>query len=257
MHYYQFNIADYRKDTAHLSLIEHAIYRQLLDWYYLDERPIPAETHWVIRRFQIPHEQVETILKEFFELRSDGWHHSRCDIEINNYKHNAEKNRRNGKLGGRPKKTQSVNLANPNETQEKPTGNPSESQPVTNNQEPITKRKSKADTATASRLPADWSPTEADQDFCRRERPDLDCRSVADRFRDHWISKPGADGRKLDWSATWRNWVRRESAQPRASPRQTVNDQRTETIEYLTGRSKNERTSNPERDITGEAVRVA
>lgn len=138
MHYYQFNIADYRKDTAHLTLIEHAIYRQLLDWYYLDEKPIPTETQWVIRRFNIPYEQVETILKEFFDLRSDGWHHDRCDIEINNYQHNAEKNRINGKLGGRPKKTQSVNLANPTLTQTKPTGNPSESQPRTINQEPVT-----------------------------------------------------------------------------------------------------------------------
>jgi uncharacterized phage protein (TIGR02220 family) len=133
MHYYQFNIADYRKDTAHLSLMEHAIYRQLLDWYYLDEKPIPTETHWVIRRFQVPFEQVETILKEFFELQQDGWHHERCDIEINNYKHNAEKNRRNGRLGGRPKKTHSVILANPNETQTK--GN---QEPITNNQEPVT-----------------------------------------------------------------------------------------------------------------------
>ncbi|MGO6880694.1 helix-turn-helix domain-containing protein [Rhizobium ruizarguesonis] len=32
----------------------------------------------------------------------------------------------------------------------------------------------------------------------------------ADAFRDHWRAKPGADGRKLDWPATWRNWCRRE-----------------------------------------------
>ena len=38
MHYYKFNIADYRKDTGHLSTIEHGIYRQLIDWYYLDEQ---------------------------------------------------------------------------------------------------------------------------------------------------------------------------------------------------------------------------
>lgn len=31
----------------------------------------------------------------------------------------------------------------------------------------------------------------------------------ADRFRDYWIAKGGADGRKADWFATWRNWVRR------------------------------------------------
>ncbi|EJC77677.1 HTH domain-containing protein [Rhizobium leguminosarum bv. trifolii WSM2012] len=32
----------------------------------------------------------------------------------------------------------------------------------------------------------------------------------ADAFRDHWRSKPGAEGRKLDWPATWRNWCRSE-----------------------------------------------
>ncbi len=130
MHYYQFNIADYRKDTTHLTMVEHAIYRQLLDWYYLDEKPIPLETQWVIRRFPLGYEQVETILQEFFEKREDGWHHDRCDIEINNYQHNAEKNRRNGKLGGRPRKTTWVNLANPNETQTK-----ANQEPLTINQE--------------------------------------------------------------------------------------------------------------------------
>ena len=27
-------------------------------------------------------------------------------------------------------------------------------------------------------------------------------------FRDYWISKPGRDGKKLDWRATFRNWLR-------------------------------------------------
>lgn len=38
-------------------------------------------------------------------------------------------------------------------------------------------------------------------------------------FKDHWISKPGKDGLKLDWQATWRNWVRnsRNSKQKHSS----------------------------------------
>ncbi|MER2164727.1 MAG: DUF1376 domain-containing protein, partial [Psychrobacter alimentarius] len=35
MHYYSFNIADYKKDTAHLKPMEHYIYRSLIDLYYL------------------------------------------------------------------------------------------------------------------------------------------------------------------------------------------------------------------------------
>ena len=49
MHYYSHNIADYRKDTMGLSLIEHGAYRQLLDQYYLDEKPLPLDEEILYR----------------------------------------------------------------------------------------------------------------------------------------------------------------------------------------------------------------
>jgi hypothetical protein len=33
--------------------------------------------------------------------------------------------------------------------------------------------------------------------------------SEHERFCDHWRAQPGAKGRKADWPATWRNWMRR------------------------------------------------
>lgn len=72
----------------------------------------------------------------------------------------------------------------------------------------------KKNNATASRLPADWLPSEDDISFCEKNRPDLKPSDVACRFRDYWVAKPGKDGRKLDWSATWRNWVRNEKLVP-------------------------------------------
>ena len=63
-----------------------------------------------------------------------------------------------------------------------------------------------------TRLPADWNPSEQDIAFCKSERPDLNPKAVADRFRDFWIAQPGTKGVKLDWVATWRNWVRNEKA---------------------------------------------
>jgi hypothetical protein len=61
-----------------------------------------------------------------------------------------------------------------------------------------------------TRLPADWVPSEDQISFCKKDRPDLHPAVVADRFRDFWIAQPGARGVKLNWDATWRNWVRNE-----------------------------------------------
>lgn len=66
--------------------------------------------------------------------------------------------------------------------------------------------------ATASRLPADWSASADDIEFCKAERPDLVPTQTEQRFRDYWIAQPGIKGRKADWPATWRNWVRNERA---------------------------------------------
>jgi hypothetical protein len=70
--------------------------------------------------------------------------------------------------------------------------------------------KPKSRDATATRLPADWKPDGAEIAFCKSKRPDLNPECVADRFRDYWLAQPGINGRKTDWKATWRNWVRSE-----------------------------------------------
>lgn len=49
-------------------------------------------------------------------------------------------------------------------------------------------------------------------DFCLVQRPDIDPGKTFDSFRDYWIAKPGKDGRKLDWTATWHNWVRNQNS---------------------------------------------
>lgn len=58
-------------------------------------------------------------------------------------------------------------------------------------------------------LPEDWRA------FCQSERPDLQPEATFAKFADYWRAQPGAKGRKLDWLATWRNWVREERARPR------------------------------------------
>jgi len=137
MHHYPFHVGDYIRATAHLDLIEDCVYRRLIDLYMETEAPIPNETQQVIRRLRLGSSGLilESILAEFFTLEADNcWHNSRCDGEIQAYKRLAEVSRINGKLGGRPKKTRQVILANPAGTQQEPSG----LQPRTKNQEPIT-----------------------------------------------------------------------------------------------------------------------
>ncbi len=129
MHYYTFNIGDYRGATAHLSNEEDLAYRRLLDMYYDTEKKIPADSQWVARRLRLDSKVIEIVLADMFEKQEDGWFHARCHDVIAQYHAMAEKNRKNGKLGGRKKN---------------PVGNQvaSDSEPIakaTNNQELITK----------------------------------------------------------------------------------------------------------------------
>lgn len=97
---------------------------------------------------------------------------------------------------------------------------------IRNHQEP-SRNPVEARKPTGTRLPDNWTPTPEDVEFCRTQRPDLSPQIVADRFRDYWAAQPGAKGRKLDWSATWRNWVRNERApQRQAGPASQANIRR-------------------------------
>jgi len=137
MNFYSFHVGDYIKQTVHLSAMEDICYRRLLDMYYDTERPIPLETQSVSRRLRLDTELVDSVLSEFFLRTEEGWRNARCDAEIASYQHKAAVNRTNGKLGGRPKKTQSVSFANPTQSEQNP------------NQEPITKNQDKEHSSPA------------------------------------------------------------------------------------------------------------
>ena len=57
--------------------------------------------------------------------------------------------------------------------------------------------------------------------FCKQERPDLQPLRTFEQFKDYWVAQPGQKGVKLDWDATWRNWVRNTNA-PKQNPADIV-----------------------------------
>ena len=84
MHYYQFNIGDYKSHTEHLSEMEDLTYRRLLDWYYLHESPIPLDELEVARQIRMRSHSdcIAVVLREYFERTEDGWIHHRANKEL-------------------------------------------------------------------------------------------------------------------------------------------------------------------------------
>lgn len=212
MHYYQFNIADYRKDTVHLTPMEHYIYRQLIDWYYLDECEIPKKTQSVMRRLGLVSEfleNLENVLSDFFTETETGWKHGRIEEEIQKYRNKAETAKANGSKGGRPKgsknkprKTQPVNLANPEKTGSKA------------NQEPITNKKNKQKKAKTS-LPEGFSLNDSIRSWAS-EKGHTNLEAHLENFI---LAAKAKNYQYVDWEAAFKNAVRNDWAKVKESGR--------------------------------------
>lgn len=87
MNHYTHHLGDYLKDAGHLSLLEHGVYRRLLDVYYIREAPLPADQVYrlVGARTDEEREAVDSVLSEFFERDGNSWRQARCDREIAGY----------------------------------------------------------------------------------------------------------------------------------------------------------------------------
>lgn len=90
MNYFELHIGDLVRATVHLSMCEDGALNRLLRKYYETERPLPVDVARVQRlvgaRSKRERDAVESVLSEFFELQTDGWHQSRCDAEIAVYR---------------------------------------------------------------------------------------------------------------------------------------------------------------------------
>lgn len=71
------------------------------------------------------------------------------------------------------------------------------------------KEGNKKEEARASRLPTEWSLTAERRQIAETEKLDAD--RTFSKFRDHWLAASGANARKRDWDAAWRNWCRNET----------------------------------------------
>jgi uncharacterized protein YdaU (DUF1376 family) len=204
MHYYKRNLGDYAKKCGRLSMLQHGAYTLLIDSCYDREKfpTLEEAIEWTWASTEAEIEAVKFVLTRFFKLDDDGQYvQDRILAELLDYHAKADINKRIAveRETKRKEKTtnraQSVHEAPPNQ------------EPRTINQEPRTTK-----TQRGTRLPTSFELPDEWIGFCRQERADLDPQTVFAEFLDYWIAQPGQKGVKTDWPATWRNWVRRQTA---------------------------------------------
>lgn len=211
MHYYQLNIGDYAKSTAHLSDMEDLAYRRLLDLYYDTEKPLEENIDKLCRLVRLVSHKKETqqVLEEFFSLTQKGWIQKRVQKELAAYSAKAAVSRANGKKGGRPRITQQVNLDNPDLTQKKAKQETLniKHKPITNI---ITSVSDKPKRKLKTGLPDDFllihpRSALASDYWIKKGRSDLlaDVEDIFDQFRNHHTQ----NGSKMAcWESAWKTW---------------------------------------------------
>ncbi|OAZ40923.1 hypothetical protein A9Z40_02995 [Microbacterium arborescens] len=80
------------------------------------------------------------------------------------------------------------------------------------------------------RIPDQFVVTSAMREWAAERTPLVDVDTSTERFVNHWRAKPGKDATKLDWIATWRNWLIRDQDDRAARQKQTPIERAAATV---------------------------
>lgn len=222
VNYYKRHVGDYAKKAGHLSVLEHGVYTLLLDAYY-DREQAPTKAEAIrLSRCRTPDElaALEAVLADFFTLTDGRYVQARVEQEFVLAEGQAEKNRVNGKAGGRPRKPkgnpvgfQVVAKQNPSESEKNP--NPLIHQSINPEEDQKQKRGGKP-LAIPEWLPADvwqdWHTYRNAHKGWTRKAQELSLRSLSE------IHEQGHDPRKVIELAIERGWRGLFAPNARAGP---------------------------------------
>jgi uncharacterized protein YdaU (DUF1376 family) len=232
VNYYEHHLGDYAEATAHLSLVEHGAYGQLIRKYYATEKPLPrslaANARLILAKTHSERKALARVLEEFFYVGDDDlYHNARCDEEIARFrgKSSTARDNANSRWHNKDKQVQSNGTAGAMRTHSNGISNGiadasglhairnALQSPVSSHQSPITKHQRESSEAAVPQSPLpggvldlkNWKPEAAEEAVLRAERPDLDHPVELLKFRDHHLAK---GSHKADWGAAFRLWIR-------------------------------------------------
>lgn len=206
--WYAFYPADYERDTAHLSLLEHGAYRRLMDHYYSTANLIPTnlqQVYRLTRAFEATEQAaVQSVLAQFFKPTPDGYRHGRIEQELEKSRVLSER----GVKAGRASATRRQQDANKTPTKVQPSQSQSQKKEVPS----LRSGSARAKVQKATRwpdhevIPEDWVQA-AGMKRGERGLETIDLRYEAERFVNYWTTRTGQKAVHVNWDRVWMNWA--------------------------------------------------
>lgn len=206
--YMAFYPADYLADTTHLSTLEHGAYCLLIFNQWQTGKPLSKEDGRLAKIVKLSVDEWQAIKNTIIELFQDtpeGYVHKRVMRERERVGEKSEKAKASANSRWKKRKPRhAVAML----TEQNRTDHTLVSKDTREGRAPVAKEKNNLSKAT--RLPTNWKPDEQDANYARSKglsQRELD--REAEKFLNFWTAKAGQGGLKLDWAATWRNWILR------------------------------------------------
>lgn len=214
-----FYVADYLADTGELSTLEHGAYMLLL-LYHWQHRALPTDDARLARIARVTAGEWASMRDALAAHFMDDWCHKRVLEELAKADETISNRIAAGKAGASARygKGSGKRIAElQQKVQQTDTPIPSPSDTTTSVVVDAPKDVSRETRKRATRLPENYDPDL--HEALTEGLTLLDAAREAAKFKDYWKAKAGADGAKLDWDATWRNWIRRAAEAKGVTPK--------------------------------------
>lgn len=231
MHYYKFNISDYKAHTEHLELLEDLAFRRMLDWMYLHEKPLPKNIDEIARfiRMRSHNDCIAYVLREFFVKTKDGFINERVGKELGNFQKKSELAKKSAEARWKKNNSKNNDLANANALQTQCDDNANgmlntKHKTLNTKQETLT-NKDLVETATPKKSNR-FKPPSIDEviQYCNERQNQVD----ASKFVDYYETSNWMRGKNKikDWKACVRTWEKNSNnnTQPRFANQKPVGD---------------------------------
>lgn len=143
MFYYQHHIGDFIKDTSNLDDHQLAAYLRMIWIYYTEEKPFADDPEDIAFAVRSDEKTVRLLLRHFFQKDDQHWHHNRCDREISEYHGKSKKARESANARWKNAKAMRTH----SERNADAMVFDANQEPITNNQQPTTKKEKKGASA--------------------------------------------------------------------------------------------------------------